>query len=130
MPNWTSFKYRDYYDVPRAVVLVLQDHRCILLDSKFDNALDEYEDVYTVYVLHHEADLSGSWVQLAGLASHILGHVPVADVRFDVSCRARLDLESPGLAQLLAGDPHRECARIGLVEDEEMEKNESLTKLP
>lgn len=75
----------------------LPDGRRILLDSRFDEGLEDYDDHYDLYVLPAEVALGGSWERLADAASHAIGRVRVADVRFDPSRRQELDLDSLGL---------------------------------
>ena len=100
MPRWTPFSYRGYYDVPRVIVLVLADGRRILLESRFDEVVDQYDDYYDVYLLLDEAALDGSWERLAEYTPEILGRVAVVDVRFDSTRRDEIDLDSLGLPEL------------------------------
>jgi hypothetical protein len=84
--------YREFYDVPRILVL---SHRGlkILLDCKFDESLDEYAPTYRVYVLPNEIDERAlqSWETLPGMAIKFLGSVPVDHVNFDSSKRAEIE---------------------------------------
>jgi len=91
--TWTPFVYREFYDVPRMIVIELAETR-LLLVSEFDERLDEYASEYQCYVIPNTADLGGSWVDLTTRATRTLGSVPVVNVRFDPSRRAKLDLSS------------------------------------
>ncbi len=44
------FRYVDYYDVPRTIALRYKG-KLFLLQSAFDDKLDEYPDNYSVYEL-------------------------------------------------------------------------------
>jgi hypothetical protein len=94
--------YREFYDVPRMLVL---SHRGlkILLDCKFDESLDEYAPTYKVYLLPKEIDEHAlqSWEALPGKATKFLGSVPVDQVNFDSSKRA--EIETAVIDRLLAG---------------------------
>ena len=50
MSPMTKFRYVDFYDVPRTIVLCFQN-RCFLLQSAFNDELDEYEKEYSIYPL-------------------------------------------------------------------------------
>lgn len=86
--TWLPFHYRDFYDVPRAV-LVLRDGDWYFLDSPFIDAVDEYSDKYSVYKLpagvNNPANDS-DWSALTG-AGDLIGAVPVNRVRFDETRR-------------------------------------------
>jgi hypothetical protein len=89
---WLPFKYRDFYDIPRAII-VERDGKYYFFDCPFHPESDEYPAEFTVYRLHPEAasDLeSGSWENLAP-AGEMLGHVPVDAMEFDSSKRALLN---------------------------------------
>jgi hypothetical protein len=58
------FRYVDFYDVPRAIVLSYKG-KLLLLDSPFDDKLDDYPDSYSVYELPESVETSlakRSWV--------------------------------------------------------------------
>lgn len=90
-PTWVDFVYRDFYDVPRAIVFAHPSGRLLLLDSPFDSTVDDYPSVYRVYELPLDIPLSGFWQGLADRAIAALGAVPIDAVLFDPSRRARLD---------------------------------------
>ena len=48
--RWLPIRYRDFWDVPRLIV-VETEGRVLLLDSAFDDVLDEFSPEYTVYDL-------------------------------------------------------------------------------
>jgi hypothetical protein len=91
---WLPIHYRDFYDVPRMLV-VEYSARLYLLDAPFDEEADEYADVYTVYRLpdasRHRVELD-SWGGLAATGERI-GQVPVAEVEFDDSKRRLINDE-------------------------------------
>ena len=84
--------YREFYDVPRIFVVRYQDKQ-YLFDCRFDESIDEYPDVYEVYVLpnldHHE--LERSWDCLYERAQEHLGKVLVRSVVFDESRRRAIE---------------------------------------
>lgn len=92
MSDKLPIQYRDFYDVPR---IFLVNHRgtVYLFDCPFNQELDEYPDVYKVFVLPPDScsDLSGSWENLASRATAYLGEVPVKSVQFDSTKRREID---------------------------------------
>ena len=50
MANMISFQYVDFYDVPRCIALPYRE-RLFLLQSAFDENLDDYPSNYSIYVL-------------------------------------------------------------------------------
>ena len=92
MSEWPSIRYRDFYDLPRAVV-VEWEGVMYLLDSLFDHDLDDYEPFYVIYRVPN--DLRDrideiSWTDL-GHRSERVGVVPTADVEFDATRRKRIN---------------------------------------
>lgn len=87
-----SFIYREFYDVPRMIILSRGNLR-ILLESAFDTEADEYSDTYKVFVLPNisEEDLRGSWEALASTATGLLGEISVNDLDFDTSRRKEIN---------------------------------------
>lgn len=94
MSDKLSIQYRDFYDVPR---IFLVNHRgtIYLFDCPFDEGLDEYPDIYKVFVLPPDScsDLSGSWDDLASHATAYLGDIPVKSVQFDSTRRREIDAD-------------------------------------
>ncbi|MGH9117576.1 MAG: hypothetical protein ACRD0A_06775 [Acidimicrobiales bacterium] len=90
--HWLPIRYRDFYDVPRAVVVEFK-RELFLFDSLFDADLDEYESFYAVYrlpgELRHEID-GMSWTDL-GQRGTRLGSVDVAAVEFDSTRRRAIN---------------------------------------
>jgi hypothetical protein len=95
-PQWLPISYRDFYDIPRSV-LVEYEGEAYLLECPFDEEADEYPLDFAVYrlpqgVAEAARQQTSSWVDL-GEAGTLLGRVPVALVRFDESRRRLLDSE-------------------------------------
>src|SRR5450755_1243169 len=87
------FRYVEFYDVPR-VVVVRHSGKLLLLLSGFNEKLDAYPDSYSVYVLPEAVEESlarGSWDFLEHASLHCLGEVPIWAVRFDSTKRKTLD---------------------------------------
>jgi hypothetical protein len=85
-------RYRDFYDVPRAIVVEYRG-ALYLLDSLFDPDINAYETVYTVYRLPDELreridDMS--WTDLGHRGTR-LGSIEVGAVGFDDSRRKAID---------------------------------------
>lgn len=99
--QWATIQYRDFYDVPRIFITNYQG-QLYLFDCPFDDELDDYQDSYRVYHLPAltEAELEGSWKHLPERASRLLGIIPVTEVQFDPTKRARVNTAS--LSKLLA----------------------------
>jgi hypothetical protein len=92
MGERVKFVYRDFYDVPRMIILTRRGIK-LLLDSAFDESRDEYSPSYRVYVLPdkiHEHTLA-SWEDLPQTATRSLGEIPVDQVVFDRTKRAEVD---------------------------------------
>lgn len=94
MARWVPvIAYRDLYDVPHLVVAQV-GARLLLFESRFDEALDDYEPDYSVYELAPSAELpSGSWDHLSdGLAR--LALIPLREVEFGHDSEGRYALRS------------------------------------
>lgn len=86
-PPSVDIIYREFYDVPRIFVFLLED-RWFLMDSPFDDTADEYPDYYVLYELPDDFVVpSGSWEGLPQVAVRALGRVPLDSVVFDASRR-------------------------------------------
>jgi hypothetical protein len=89
-----SFSYREFYDVPRVLVL---HHRGLqlLLDCRFDEGRDEYSPNYLVYVLPAEVnvDATKSWDRLFEIATRFVGEIPVEQLVFDTTKRSSVDTD-------------------------------------
>ncbi len=91
-PSQLPIRYRDFYDVPRAI-LVQYGGALYFFDCPFSDALDEYGDEYSVYRLRQEPSSSlddASWEGLPG-NSEYLGSVPVKAVAIDSTRRRSID---------------------------------------
>ncbi len=92
--TWLPIQYREFYDVPRSIV-VEYEGALYLFESALDDALDDYSEVYQVYrlpiVLRDQLNTwdTRSWIDLALAGIHI-GEVPVASVELDETKRAFL----------------------------------------
>lgn len=88
-----SFKYVEFYDVPRLILFGFQG-RHFLLKSLFDDNIDEYPEDYTVYALS-PSDLAEfercGWKFIESTKLRRLGQIPVRSVRFDGTKRKKLD---------------------------------------
>ena len=84
--------YRDFYDVPRMLVVSHRD-LTFLLDCPFDEDLDEYPEHYAVYEIPQFSDqqLSGSWIGFTNFALRTLKPIAVVDVQFDPTKRRSID---------------------------------------
>ena len=86
--SWIPIKYRDFYDVPRLVVVEWREE-LYLLDSRFDDDLDEYADVFVVYRLPAAAKQvldQESWAGLPSMGQQV-GELSVNEVAFDATRR-------------------------------------------
>jgi hypothetical protein len=90
MSKWRPTAYREFYDVPRAIIISDESRNC-LLTSLFDEALDEYRDIYEMPKLSDE-EVKGSWLKFEQRAIRHLGHVPVKEVSFDASKSREIEL--------------------------------------
>ena len=93
MSPMTNFRYADFYDVPRTIVLRFQD-RLFLLQSAFNDELDEYEKEYSIYPLpdSFESVQGGDfWKFLEELELNCIAKVPVNSVQFDRTKRKKLE---------------------------------------
>lgn len=95
MRDWSSIRYRDFYDVPR-IFLTNRGAECFLFDCRFDDQRDDFDDCYDVFLMPHlgEADLTGDWTHLRDRALRFLGRIQVNHCMFDVTRRAFVDLSA------------------------------------
>jgi hypothetical protein len=94
--QWLAITYREFYDIPRTV-LVEYEGDTYLLDCPFDERADAYPDEFAVYSLPEATakaarEPTSSWIDLAKSGT-FRGRVPVEQVRFDESRRRFLDSE-------------------------------------
>ncbi len=97
-------RYRDFWDVPRIFLANYRGH-LFLFDCPFDEEVEDYPELYHVYVLPplQEEELSGSWADFAKKAIHYLGDIAIDAVQFDPSKRKEIDVAV--LQQLADGRP-------------------------
>jgi translation initiation factor 2 beta subunit (eIF-2beta)/eIF-5 len=87
----TDFRYVDFYEFPRTIVLRVRN-RWFLLPSAFNDELDEYENEYFIYPLpdSFEPVQSGTpWKFLEELELKCIAKVPVKSVQFDGTKRRK-----------------------------------------
>ena len=88
LANTVPFKYAGFWDVPRYIVFEWLGHK-LLLESLFDDDLDDYEPQYSVYVLTKDFEIEKpNWHESNRC---LLGKVEVKSIIFDETKRARLD---------------------------------------
>jgi hypothetical protein len=85
---WLSIEYREFYDIPRSVV-VQRNGVYYYLESLFDEQIDDYSEFYTVYRLPQtfEPDrLGASWIGLSKEGTPV-GRIRTSAVKFDATRR-------------------------------------------
>jgi hypothetical protein len=92
MVGMTPFQYGYFYDVPRCLSFRYRGRR-FLLQSAFDDDLDEYPSEYSVYVVPESVDESQPVCSPAFLNTPMvcIGEISIDDVTFDPSKRTALD---------------------------------------
>ncbi len=90
--GWVPIIYREVWDVPR-IFLVKYGNGFFLFDCPFDEATEDYPDVYHVYLMPPLTDqeLAGSWGHLPERAIEHLVDLPISNVQFDPTKRQSLD---------------------------------------
>jgi hypothetical protein len=85
-------RYFSFWDVPRTFVFE-RDGSVYLLESEFDDELDDYPSDFEVYSLLNVRNLTGldGRNSVVHLPKTHLGRVPVSMVRFDKSRRKSVD---------------------------------------
>lgn len=87
------FRYAGFWDVPRYILLRYRE-KFLLLQSPFDDSMDEYPNVYFVYQVPDaiaESVLGGDWTLLEGAELRLVGEIPIGTVAFDPTKRRTLD---------------------------------------
>jgi hypothetical protein len=86
------FRYCDFWDVPRLVIVKYRD-KLFLLGSYFDEALDDYDEAYTIEIVPQwvEQRIESSWDFLKEIERCVVGTVPVKEVVFDKTKRQFLN---------------------------------------
>ncbi len=93
MTSWLEIRYREFYDIPRAMV-VDWNGDTYLFDCAFDYDEDEYEASYTVYLLPDEVSSQlgeTSWTDLGHRGARV-GAVPTSAAQFDATRRRQLNV--------------------------------------
>jgi hypothetical protein len=86
--NTVPFKYAGFWDVPRHIVFAWKGHR-VLLESWFDDDLDEYEQQYSVYLRPEDFEVDKHpWHESK---RRFVGKVDVQSIIFDETKRSWLD---------------------------------------
>jgi hypothetical protein len=87
--------YRDFYDVPRLILASDQGSNFWVLDSCFDDTIDEYPDSYRVYFLGCDAQQAKTTFEAhaKGDKEELSGLVPLAQLQFDATKRRQLFLK-------------------------------------
>ena len=88
-----SFRYAGFWDVPRYILLRYHE-RTLLLQSPFDDNIDEYPNVYSVYQVPDalsQSALGGDWTILDNAELRFVGEIPISTVAFDPTKRRTLD---------------------------------------
>jgi|SRR5215469_18965641 hypothetical protein len=87
------FRYVEFYDVPRLIALRYKG-KLLLLQSAFNDTLDGYPNVYSVYELPDSTEAllaARSWNFLEHMTLSSIGEIPVSSVKFDSTKRKTLD---------------------------------------
>jgi len=93
MAKMTSFQYVEFYDVPRCIALHYRG-RLFLLQSAFDENLDDYPSSYSIYILPDSVKASlrsGEWEFLRDTKMTCVGQIRIDQVVFDATKRKELD---------------------------------------
>lgn len=85
MDSWSQIQYRDFWDVPRAVVARLGED-LFFFDSRFDERSDDYLDHYEVWRLPPlpPESLAGSWAGLEKLALERMPDIGLHELPFAI----------------------------------------------
>jgi hypothetical protein len=87
-----SIRYRDFYDIPRAIIVEIEGG-LYFLDCKFDSDADDYSLYFDVFKLAR-TELSEleilDWSTLSELGEQI-GRIAAADITFDQTKREYID---------------------------------------
>ena len=92
MAEMTAFQFGGFWDVPRGIALLYRG-RLVYMESYFDEELDEYPSIYSVYVYPETVEYPSAespWAFKDSPATFI-GEIPIRDVLFDPSKRKELD---------------------------------------
>jgi len=92
MSGRAGIQYRGYWDFPR-IFITRYKGQTFLFDCAFDEALDDYPDVFKVFLMPELSDkeLPDDWTTLKNKAIRFLGEAPTNHVRFDETRRESID---------------------------------------
>lgn len=91
--NWLPIRYREFHDVPRAIVVEYRGD-LYFLSCLFDEEIDDYPEHFAVYRLPADAN---KWIEDVSNWSDLpskgvcVGTIRVVDVRFDDTKRKSID---------------------------------------
>lgn len=88
--------YRGFHDVPRVFCLAC-DEGVYVFESRFDGAIDEYDDTYDVWLIRDRdaARAEPDTILAIVSAQEPLARVPVPAVTFDSTRRRTMRLDLP-----------------------------------
>lgn len=87
--HYRILAYRDFHDLPRWMHVADGASKQWVLDCPFDDARDEYSQVYRIYAV--EVDVEGAvdvWERHALGVLPEIGSLPVSALQFDATRRA------------------------------------------
>jgi hypothetical protein len=92
MSSRARIQYRGYWGFPRIFLTRYEGHT-FLFDCAFDETLDDYPDVFRVFLMPdlRDEELPKDWTTLKGKAIRFLGEVPTNSVQFDETRRQSID---------------------------------------
>ena len=95
MSEWSAISYREFWDVPRAVI-ARHGSKTFLFDSRFDELLDDYLDHYEVWRLPPltQEQIDSSWIGLEAIALERLPNIGLRELPFEVSSRNTPDSDA------------------------------------
>jgi hypothetical protein len=95
MSEWFAISYREFWDVPRAVI-ARRGSDTFFFDSRFDESLDDYLDHYQVWRLPPltEEQFNGSWIGLEKIALERLPDIGLRELPFEVTSRNTPDSDA------------------------------------
>ncbi|MEZ5306402.1 MAG: hypothetical protein R2684_04575 [Pyrinomonadaceae bacterium] len=103
MTKYSIVEYREFYDVPR-VLLLFSEACLLLLDCQFDDEADDYPHSYEVYLMPRDFDWSGlsNWYGIEANAIRKIGTLGLDQIEFDETKRKHI--KSRALDALCSGD--------------------------
>lgn len=88
------FDYSGFWDVPRFIRCKVEGTE-LLLESEFDDSMDDYSSDYKVYASPPgmESSALSGWAQEPSSKASYLGSIPVSEIEFDATKRNELEAE-------------------------------------